>query len=103
MFSLCNSGLKVNMSKSSLVGMGCPKETVKALADVIHCQVGNLPIYYLSPFKPRSEDKWGSIVGKVERTLSLWKRKHLSSRGRIILIKASLANILILYMPLQND
>lgn len=40
-------GLKVNLSKSSLVGVGCFEEVVRSLANNIHYNVGKLLLMYL--------------------------------------------------------
>ena len=99
-FQLC-SGLEVNLSKILLVGVGCPQETVKDIANLIHCKAGKLPISYLGfPIggKPRSKDMWGPDVERVERKLSIWQRKYLSFRGWITLIKSSFSNIPVYYL-----
>ena len=103
-FQLC-SGLKINLSKSLLVGVGCPKETIKDLANLIHCNAGKLPISYLGlPIggKPRFKEMWSLVVERVERKFSIWKRKYLSFGGRITLIKSSLSNIPVYYLSLYN-
>lgn len=41
------SRLKINLSKSMLVGVGCSEEHVRLLADRLHCKIGHLPILYL--------------------------------------------------------
>ena len=41
------SGLKINISKSMLVGIGCSEETTRSLANIIMCKSGKLPIIYL--------------------------------------------------------
>lgn len=40
-------GLKINLAKSTLVGVGCPLEVGQPLASKLHCKVGNLPMIYL--------------------------------------------------------
>lgn len=56
------SGLKVNLCKSSLVGVGCSGALVRLLARKIHCNNGKLPAMYLGP------PNWGKgkINGGVE-------------------------------------
>lgn len=41
------SGLKVNLQKSIFVGLNCPEEVLRPLANKQHCKVGCLPIQYL--------------------------------------------------------
>lgn len=97
------SGLKINISKSMLVGVGCSEDIIHALADLVHCKVGRLPISNLGlPIgtKPRSKALWDPLIGKIEKRLSSWKNQHLSLGGRIALIKACLSNIPVYYMSL---
>ena len=68
------SGLKVNISKSLLVGIWCSYEITQSLAASVHCKHGRLPIIYLGvPFiylglplgaKPRSISLRNLIVNK---------------------------------------
>lgn len=51
------SALKVNLCKSSLVGVGCLGALVRLLARKIHCNIGKLPAMYLGP------PNWGK--GKI--------------------------------------
>lgn len=97
------SGLKINFSKSMLVGVRCSEDIVHALAEMVHCKVGRLPISYLGlpiGMKPRSKALWDPLIGKIEKMLSSWKKQYLSLGGRITLIKACLSNILVYYMSL---
>ena len=87
------SNLKINISKSLLVGIGCSedKDTTRSLANIIHCKSGRLLIIYLGlPIgaNPRSKSLWDPVVDKCERRLSFWKKQYLSLGGRITLIKA---------------
>lgn len=40
-------GLKINLAKSMVVGVGCPLEDVQQLACRLHCKVGKMPLSYL--------------------------------------------------------
>jgi hypothetical protein len=69
------SGLKVNLAKSTLVPVG-EVSNVEALAEVLGCEVGSLPIKYLGlPLGSRFKDKvsWNRVVEKSIRTLASWK------------------------------
>lgn len=97
------SGLKVNLSKSSLVGVGCSNEVVRSLANNIHCKVGKLPMLHLGlpiEAKERLTALWNPVINRVEKKLSTWKRRYLSFGGRITLIKACLSNLPVYYMSL---
>lgn len=84
-------GLKINLAKSMLVGVGCSEEVVQPLVRNLACNVGKLPCIYLGlPLggNSRSKSFWDPVVEKFERRLSSWKRNYLSIGGRITLIKA---------------
>lgn len=51
---------------------------------------------------PRSMTLWDLIVEKFENKSSMWKRQDLSLRGRITLIIASMSNLPVYCMSLQN-
>lgn len=85
------SGLKVDISKSLLVGIGSSEWTTQSLASMIHCKSRKLPIRYLGlPIgaKPRSKALWNPVIDNIERKLSSWTRQYLPLGGRITLIKA---------------
>jgi hypothetical protein len=89
------SGLKVNLAKSTLVPVG-EVSNVGALAEVLGCEVGSLPIPYLGiPLGARFKDKasWNGVVEKSIRILASWKMMYLSKGGRIALIKSTLSNL----------
>lgn len=99
------SGLKINLPKSFLVGVGFPEEFIKILADRLHCKTGRLPCQYLDlPIEanPKILSMWDPVVEKFEKKLSTWKRQYLSFGGRITLIKSSLSSLSIYYMSLYK-
>lgn len=42
-----SSGLRINLSKSRMVGVGCSEEIIRPLAAYFSCKVGKLPLSYL--------------------------------------------------------
>jgi hypothetical protein len=89
------SGLKVNLVKSVVVLVGVV-DNVGALAEVLGCGIGSLPLPYLglllgSRFK--DEASWNGVVEKTICSLSSWKRMYLSKGGRVALIKSTLSNL----------
>ena len=78
------SRLKINLSKSTLLRVGCSEESEKQLEDRLHCKVGHLPIYYLGlPIGANATSKkvLDPKVEKFEKKLSIWKRQYLSFEG----------------------
>lgn len=92
----------MNFGKSVIIAVGGVPGIKTLIAD-FGCRVGNLPLPYLGlplggPFK--SKEAWGPVVDKVGRKLAGWKANYLSKRGRLTLLKAAVANILVLFMSL---
>ena len=66
------TGLKVNVGKSEIVPIG-EVNNLDALANILHCRVGSLPMKYLgmplgTSFKTASI--WNPILEKMEKKLS---------------------------------
>ena len=90
------SGLKINMSKSNILGLGVDDDIVSSLADWVGCEVGVWPINYLGlPLggNPRSRNFWEPVISKVTKRLDGWKRTFLSKGERLTLIEAVLPAI----------
>ncbi|GJT52416.1 RNA-directed DNA polymerase, eukaryota, reverse transcriptase zinc-binding domain protein [Tanacetum coccineum] len=96
-------GLKVNVHKSSLYGVGvCPSD-IRRMADHFGCLANNLPFIYLGikvGANMKRVNSWSEVVNKVTNKLSSWKAKTLSARGRLTLIKSVLGAISTYYMSL---
>ena len=87
-------GLKVNIGKSEIVPMGMVG-SLNALASVLGCNIGRLLIVYLGmPFGAHFNDSliWNSIIEKMEKKLSGWKRLYLSKGGRLTLLESTLSS-----------
>ncbi|GJR73678.1 RNA-directed DNA polymerase, eukaryota, reverse transcriptase zinc-binding domain protein [Tanacetum coccineum] len=97
------SGLKVNVHKSSLYGVGvCPSD-IRRMADHFGCLANNLPFIYLGikvGANMKRVNSWSEVVNKVTNKLSSWKAKTLSDGGRLTHIKSVLGAILTYYMSL---
>ena len=74
------TGLKVNVLKSEMVLIG-EVDDVHALAEILDCRVGELPMSYLGMSLGASRNSpsiWNSILEKFERKLARWKKLYLS-------------------------
>ena len=90
------SGLKINMAKSTLLGMGVDDQVTTSRAERVGCGVGLWPISYLGmPLggNPCSRTFWEPVIGKVAKRLDGWKKAFLSKGGRLTLIEAVLSAI----------
>ena len=66
------SGLKINMSKSTILGMGMDGEIVTSMADSLGYEVGVWPTKYLGmPLggNPCCENFWKLVISKVAKRL----------------------------------
>ncbi|GKD95326.1 hypothetical protein Tco_1375163 [Tanacetum coccineum] len=97
------SGLKVNVHKSCIYGVGVHLANIKELAVTFGCLANNLPLTYLGVkvgANMNRIDSWNDVVQKVKNKLSSWKAKTLSVGGRLTLIKSVLGAIPTHYMAL---
>ena len=96
------TGLKVNAGKSEIVPIG-EVGNIDALATILRCRVGSLPLKYLgmplgTPYKTAS--MWNPILERMENKLSGCKRLYLSKGGRLTLVKSTLSSLLTYYLSL---
>ncbi|KAK1422577.1 hypothetical protein QVD17_17860 [Tagetes erecta] len=97
------SGLEVNSNKSSLLGINIQTNLVESLASCVHCKVSSLPFSYLGIPVGANMNKiknWDPVIDSFKSRLSLWKAKHLSIGGRLILIQSVLDSIPIYFFSL---
>lgn len=83
------SCLKVNYKKTRVIGINVEDEFTNLAAVFLHCQSGQLPFKYLSlpvGANPRSVSTCEPVIVCLEMKLALWKGRHLSFGGRVILI-----------------
>ncbi|GJR75014.1 putative RNA-directed DNA polymerase [Tanacetum coccineum] len=84
------SGLRINLSKSKLYGVGVYEVEVEEMAHMLKCHPGKLPFMYLGlpiGVYMNKAGSWGIIMEKFKDTLSEWKAKSISFwRGRLVVI-----------------
>nr|GEW50273.1 RNA-directed DNA polymerase, eukaryota [Tanacetum cinerariifolium] len=87
------SGLKINIQKSQVLGVGVPRNIVNQAASLIGCAVMQNPFRYLGVMAGDSMSQklaWADTVQKLRSWLSKWKVKTLSIGGRLTLLKSVL-------------
>ncbi|GJU10520.1 RNA-directed DNA polymerase, eukaryota [Tanacetum coccineum] len=89
-------GLKINLHKSKLMGIGIPQEEVRSAAASIGCFTFVAPFNFLGVkvggmMSRRSS--WEEVIGKLSSRLSKWKLKTLCIGGRLTLIKSVLSSL----------
>ncbi|GKA67646.1 hypothetical protein Tco_0767563 [Tanacetum coccineum] len=99
------SGLKINLSKSKLSGIGISKKEVDEAAAIFGCSTLIPPFQYLRVKigAPMSRiNSYKEVIDKVSSRLSKWKIKTLSCGGRLTLIKSVLNALPLYYMSLYK-
>ena len=94
--------LKVNVGKSEIVPVG-EVYNLAALANILHCRVGSLPMKYLgmplgTSFKTVLIQN--PILEKMEKKLSGWKHLYLSKGGRLTLLRSTLSSFPMYFLSL---
>ncbi|PWA61623.1 RNA-directed DNA polymerase, eukaryota [Artemisia annua] len=103
-FHVC-SGLKINLSKSCLYGIGVSEADVVDKAKIVGCKVGKLPFKYLGITVGANMNRinnWRPVYDVFEARLSKWKAGCLSIGGRTTLIKSVLESLPSYYFSLYK-
>nr|GEV45743.1 RNA-directed DNA polymerase, eukaryota [Tanacetum cinerariifolium] len=85
-----DSGLRINVSKSQVLGIGVPSNIVQQGASRIGCDIMKTPFKYLGVMVGDNMSRlsaWSNSIQKIRSKLSKWKVKTLSIGGRLTLLK----------------
>ncbi|GKE02536.1 RNA-directed DNA polymerase, eukaryota, reverse transcriptase zinc-binding domain protein [Tanacetum coccineum] len=96
-------GLKINVNKSKLLGVGVSDVDVVGMAKVLGCGVSKLPMMYLGVLVGGNMgrcENWNRIIQKFTSKLSQWKTWLLLVGGRLMLLKSVVGNLPTYYMSL---
>ncbi|XP_071695285.1 uncharacterized protein [Rutidosis leptorrhynchoides] len=97
------SGLKINVAKSNIFGVGVSNRNLNALASVTGCSVGVFPTTYLGitiGSNMKLVNNWQPLLNRFRSKLSSWKANLLSIGGRTTFIKSVLESLAIYSMSL---
>ncbi|GJR09748.1 RNA-directed DNA polymerase, eukaryota, reverse transcriptase zinc-binding domain protein [Tanacetum coccineum] len=100
---LLQKGLKINLHKSKLMGIGVSSNVVEAAASLIGCSMLTTPFNYLGVKVGSNMSRitsWDDVISKVSSRLSKWKLKLLSIGGRLTLLKSVLTSISLYHMSI---
>ncbi|XP_022014901.2 uncharacterized protein LOC110914417 [Helianthus annuus] len=103
-FYVC-SGLRINLGKSSLFGIGVDMSDVSQVADSVGCKADSLPFKYLGLKVGENMNRignWRPVYDIFESRLALWKSALLSIGGRVTLIRSVLASLPNYYFSLYK-
>ncbi|GKA83019.1 RNA-directed DNA polymerase, eukaryota [Tanacetum coccineum] len=97
------SGLKINIHKSQVLGVGIPSNIMKQAAASLGCGVLLNQFRYLGVMVGKCMSRhqaWEDMVLKLRSRLSKWKVKTLSIGGRLTLLKSVLGASPLYYMSI---
>ncbi|KAJ0667015.1 putative RNA-directed DNA polymerase [Helianthus annuus] len=103
-FHAC-SGLKINLGKSNLYGIGVDNGEVGVVADAVGCKQDSLPFKYLGlkvGANMNRVNNWKTVYDIFESRLALWKSALLSMGGRTTLIRSVLQSLPCYYFSLYR-
>ncbi|KAD2805669.1 hypothetical protein E3N88_39046 [Mikania micrantha] len=84
------------MQKCNLLGINVEEPVVQQRIEILHCQKGSFPFTYLGLTVGANMNHirhWQPVIDSFENRLSLWKAKHLSMGGRIVLLNSVLNSL----------
>nr|GFA47131.1 RNA-directed DNA polymerase, eukaryota, reverse transcriptase zinc-binding domain protein [Tanacetum cinerariifolium] len=96
-------GLRINMSKSKIIGVHVDRDKVQQAAGKLGCLILTSPFSYLGTKVGgimSRVDEWKEVIDKVQFRLSKWKMKALSIGGRFTLLRSVLGSIPLFYMSI---
>ena len=99
-----SAGLRINVQKCSLMGVGgVSSDEVTRVASIIGCEAAKTPFKYLGVVvgdRMSHSCAWDKVVERVVSRLSNWKARTLSIGGRLTLIKSVLGSLPSYYFSL---
>ncbi|GJX71225.1 putative RNA-directed DNA polymerase, eukaryota, reverse transcriptase zinc-binding domain protein [Tanacetum coccineum] len=98
-------GLKINVHKSSILGICVSDEEISAMANVIGCGASKLPLKYLRVPVGCNMARcanWEVMTNKFSSKLSHWKTRMIFVEGRLSLIKSVLSSLPTYFLSLYK-
>ncbi|KAJ0837719.1 putative RNA-directed DNA polymerase [Helianthus annuus] len=103
-FFIC-SGLKINLEKSLLYGIGTSSTECEDMANEVGCKARSPPFKYLGLMVGANMNhvsNWHPVYESFRARLAKWKAHLLSIGGRVVIIKSVLESLLTFYFSLYK-
>ncbi|KAJ0548291.1 putative RNA-directed DNA polymerase [Helianthus annuus] len=103
-FFLC-SGLKINIEKSNLYGIGVEQEDINNMASEVGCKPDVLPFKYLGLKVGANMNRisnWQPVYDIFRSRLDKWKSNLLSIGGRVVIIRSVMESLPCYYFSLYK-
>ncbi|GJX76965.1 putative RNA-directed DNA polymerase [Tanacetum coccineum] len=97
------AGLKINLTKSKIYGVGVEGGELDRMACYMRCSVSTFPFTYLGlpiGVNMRRTSAWNGVVDRFKSRLSGWKEKSMSLGGRLKLVKSVLGSLPLYYFSM---
>ncbi|PWA93869.1 ribonuclease H protein [Artemisia annua] len=95
--------LKINILKSTLIGIGINEDLINSWGSDVGCSVGNIPFRYLGlpvGANPVFKAVWDPVIHRLRECLAKWKSRFISRAGRIFLLKSVFNSLLLYYLSM---
>ncbi|GJY39956.1 reverse transcriptase domain, reverse transcriptase zinc-binding domain protein [Tanacetum coccineum] len=90
------AGLKINLRKSKLYGVGVESNDLNRVARYMRCGIGEFPFLYLGlpiGVNMRRVSTWNDVIDRFKSRLSEWKAKAMYFSGRLTLVRSVLGSL----------
>jgi len=99
------SGLKVNFTKSSVMGVNVGDEFLGLAERFLYCRVGSVPFTYLGlpvGANPCLQKTWQPLLHLLANRLGSWGNRYVSLGGRVVFRNSVLSAIPIFFMSVMK-
>jgi hypothetical protein len=99
------SGLKVNFSKSRIMGVNVPHDFLRLASIFLSCRTSTIPFTYLGlpvGASHRRASTWEPLINSLRKRLGGWGNKYVSLGGRVVLLNSVLNAIPIYFLSFMK-
>jgi hypothetical protein len=99
------SGLKVNFSKSRIMGVNVSYDFLRLASIFLNCRTSTIPFTYLGlpvGASHRRASTWEPLINSLRKRLGGWGNKYVSLGGRVVLLNSVLNAIPIYFLSFMK-